>query len=192
MNKLIIFSAPSGAGKTSILQEVLKHDLNIEFSISATSRPRRKGERNGRDYHFLTTEEFLEKIKNKEFLEWEEVYRGSYYGTLKSEVQRIQQKNKHVIFDVDVKGGRKIKEFYGSQALAIFIMPPSIQELEHRLRRRGSENEESLRKRLARVQEEMLYADDFDKIIVNENLQDAIDKTYHTIVRFTSKQGTRK
>src|SRR5665647_969411 len=146
--KLIIFSAPSGAGKTTIVKHLLLCDLNFGFSISATTRKPRGNEVNGREYYFLSEEEFKRKIENHEFLEWEEVYPGSYYGTLKSELDRIWKLGKHVIFDVDVIGGINIKKFYPNETLSVFVMPPSIEELEVRLRMRDTETPENLAKRL--------------------------------------------
>ncbi|HPF51197.1 MAG TPA: guanylate kinase, partial [Draconibacterium sp.] len=140
--KLIIFSAPSGAGKTTIVKYLLQKGLDLEFSISATSREPRANEINGKDYYFLSTEEFVQKVQNDEFLEWEEVYKGIRYGTLKSEVERIRNNGKNVIFDVDVVGGLNIKKYYGDEALAIFVQPPSVEELRKRLTSRSTETEE--------------------------------------------------
>jgi len=175
--KLIIFSAPSGAGKTTIVKKLLKDFPNLEFSISACSREKRPKEIDGKDYYFLSAEEFKTKIENNEFLEWEEVYPGSFYGTLKSEVERIWANGKHVIFDVDVVGGMNIKNYYNEKALAIFIMPPSVEELENRLQRRDTETQESLKKRIAKAEHEMTFADKFDTIVVNTVLEDAVSET---------------
>ncbi len=180
--KVIIFSAPSGAGKTTIAKEILTSFDTIDFSISATSREMRKGERDGVDYYFLSPDEFRKKIDNNEFLEWQEVYPGSFYGTLYAEVQRIWDEGKHVMFDVDTLGGMNIKSIYMEKALSIFISPPSINALEERLRKRSTETEEGLQKRMSRAAFELSYAEKFDKIIVNENLQIAIEET-KTVIR---------
>ena len=184
--KVIIFSAPSGAGKTTIAKEILNSFPNINFSISATSREMRKDEKNGVDYYFLTVDNFKKKITNDEFLEWQEVYAGSLYGTLKSEVQRIWNEGKHVMFDVDTLGGINIKNIYQKKALSIFIQPPSVKELEERLRKRSTETEESLRKRMERAEFELSFANQFDKIITNHNLQKAIEETKKIISEFIS------
>ena len=186
--KVIIVSAPSGAGKTSIVKHVLEFLPELRFSTSATTRAMREGEVNGRDYHFLTVEDFKEGIRNDEFLEWEEVYANQFYGTLKSEIQRIWDEGKTVIFDVDVKGGLNIKKYFGDDAMAIFIEPPSIQELENRLRKRGTETEESLRKRVEKAEYELSFAPLFDKIIVNDNLDDARAEMLGAIREFLDKE----
>ena len=185
--KLIILSAPSGSGKTTILKYLLQRDLNLEFSVSATSRQKRTNEVHGRDYYFLTADEFKTKIESGEFLEYEEVYPGLYYGTLKTEVERIRNKGKHVIFDVDVEGGINIKKFYGNEALAIFVKPPSIEELERRLRNRSTETEEIIRIRLDKAVKELTYADKFDKIVVNDNLKNAQIEVEREIRAFTNQ-----
>jgi guanylate kinase len=182
--KLIIFSAPSGAGKTTLVKALLESSLNLEFSISAASREKRPAETDGKDYYFITADEFREKIARNEFLEWEEVYKDHFYGTLKSEVQRIWSKGHHVIFDVDVMGGLNIKKFYEEKALAIFVMPPSVEELENRLRKRSTESEENLKKRIDKARHEITYASDFDKIIVNENLNVAIREAKELVQKF--------
>ena len=174
--KLIIFSAPSGAGKTSIVKEVLKNTPQLEFSISACSRPKRPGETEGTDYYFLTPEAFRQKIEEGAFLEWEEVYPGSYYGTLHSEVERIWDKGKHVVFDVDVAGGLTIKKRFPEKALAIFIKPPSVEELRKRLINRNTETPESLEKRLGKARQELSFAKDFDRVVVNDKLEDAVSE----------------
>lgn len=171
--RLFIFSAPSGAGKTTIVQHLLKSDLNLEFSISAASRSKRPNEIDGKHYYFITADQFRKKIENDEFLEWEEVYKDHYYGTLKSEVERIRNAGNHVIFDVDVVGGLNIKKYYKDEALAIFVMPPTPQHLEQRLRGRSTENEEQLKKRIEKAEQELKYADQFDTILVNDNLDTA-------------------
>ncbi len=175
--KLIIFSAPSGSGKTTIVRHLLKVFKNrIDFSISATSRPKRGVEENGKDYHYLSVEEFKQKIENKEFLEWEEVYAGVHYGTLRSEVQRIWDSGKHVIFDIDVEGGLNLKRQFGDQALAVFVMPPSIKILEERLNTRSTDTPESIARRVAKAEKELKTADLFDTFILNEDLDEALVK----------------
>ena len=156
--KVIIFSAPSGAGKTTIAKEILRRIPNLEFSVSACSRPIRKGEKDGVDYYFLTIEDFKRKIDNDEFLEWQEVYPGSYYGTLKSEMQRIWNDGKNVMFDVDTFGGINIKKIYKDKALSIFIKTPTIETLEERLKARGTETEDSLKKRMDKAKIELSYS----------------------------------
>ena len=177
--KLIIFSAPSGAGKTTLVKHLLVSGLNIEFSVSAASRKKRHNEQNGKDYYFISVEEFRSKINNDEFLEWEEVYTDHFYGSLKSEVDRIWAKGMHVIFDVDVVGGLNIKKYYKERALAVFVMPPTPADLEKRLRGRLTESEENLQKRLNKALHELSYADKFDKILINDDLgkakKDAIE-----------------
>ena len=185
--KLFIFSAPSGSGKTTIVKHLLKRDFNLEFSISATSRPKRKNEVDGKDYYFLSTEDFKEKIANNEFLEWEEVYEGCYYGTLKTEVERIRNNGKNVIFDVDVAGGVNIKKYYKDEALSIFIQPPSIQELEKRLRGRNTDNEEVITKRVEKFNYELTFAEKFDKIIINDKLEDAFFEAESTLSQFINQ-----
>ncbi|RUA23495.1 MAG: guanylate kinase [Bacteroidetes bacterium] len=182
--KLIIFSAPSGAGKTTIVKEVLKTDIPFAFSVSATSRKPREGEVHTKDYHFLSVNDFKESIEKEHFLEWEEVYENQYYGTLKSEVESKRQQGYNVIFDVDVVGGLNIKKYYGEEALAIFIMPPSIEELKKRLQGRGTETEESFNKRIAKAEHEMTFAKDFDVVIVNDDLQKAVQETIDKIRNF--------
>jgi guanylate kinase len=172
--KLIIFSAPSGAGKTTIVRHLLEQDLNLEFSISATSRARRHTETDGKDYYFLSEEEFKAKIANDEFLEWEEVYNGTLYGTLKSEVERICKMGKNVIFDVDVVGGCNIKKYYGPQALAVFVQPPSVAELRNRLVSRSTDAMEVIEKRIAKAEFELTFAPQFDCIVVNDELKKAL------------------
>ena len=186
--KVIIVSAPSGAGKTSIVKHVLDFLPELRFSTSATTRAMREGEVNGRDYHFLTVDDFKRGIDRDEFLEWEEVYHNQFYGTLKSEIRRIWDEGKVVIFDVDVKGGLNIKKFFGDDALAVFIEPPTVQELENRLRKRGTETEESLRKRVEKAEYELSFAPQFDKIIVNDNLDDARAEMLHTIREFLDEE----
>ena len=187
--KLIIFSAPSGAGKTTIVRHLLEQDLNLEFSISATSRGMRHTETDGKDYYFLTPQEFRSKIDNHEFLEWEEVYAGTYYGTLKSEVERIRSNGQNVIFDVDVVGGCNIKKFYGDDALAVFIQPPSIEELRKRLISRSTDSPEVIEKRVAKAEYELTFASQFDRIIVNEHLETAFDEAEKCIREFINRKS---
>jgi guanylate kinase len=185
--KLIIFSAPSGAGKTTIVRHLLEKNLNLEFSVSATSRGPRPNEINGKDYYFLTEKEFKQKIENDEFLEWEEVYKGIYYGSLKSEVERIRNLGKNVIFDVDVIGGLNIKMFYGDEALAIFVQPPSIEELRKRLISRSTETEEKIQMRIAKAEHELSFASQFDLLITNNDLQQACREAENIIREFIGK-----
>lgn len=184
MGKLIVISAPSGAGKTSIVHYLLNELPNLCFSISATSRVKRNNEFDGKDYHFLGVEQFKQKIKEDAFLEWEEVYDNQYYGTLKSEIDRIWNIEKTVIFDVDVAGGINIKKQYPSECLSIFIMPPSIEVLKERLNNRGSESEESLAKRLEKAEEEISQNQKFDMVILNDDLQTACTETKEVIINF--------
>jgi guanylate kinase len=185
--KIIIFSAPSGAGKTTIVHEVLKRLSYLEFSVSATTRPKREHEINGRDYYFLTEERFKYYVEKGSFLEWEEVYAGRYYGTFLSEVQRIITHGNSAVFDVDVKGGINIKSYYKAEALSVFIMPPSTEVLRQRLVNRGTESPDEIERRMARVMEELDMAPQFDTIIVNEVLNDAIEKTVEAIHAFLQK-----
>lgn len=184
MKSAILFSAPSGSGKTTIIKRLMQYFDCFEFSISATCRTPRTGERDGVDYYFLTPEAFDEKVKQDAFLEWEEVYAGTRYGTLKSEIDRICNMGKVVIFDVDVNGGINIKKYFGNDALAIFVMPPSIEVLEQRLRQRGTESEESILKRLGRSANELKEAPKFDVTIVNDDLDRAVDQTRQVIEQF--------
>lgn len=172
--RAIIFSAPSGSGKTTIVRHLLKAIPVLEFSISACSREPRENELHGRDYYFLTREEFRTGIERDEFLEWEEVYEGHYYGTLKTELERIWHAGKHAVFDVDVVGGSNLKGIFGEDALAVFIRPPSLEVLEQRLRDRSTDPEEKIRDRIAKASSEMEYADRFDVIIVNDRLEDTL------------------
>lgn len=185
--RAILFSAPSGSGKTTIIKRLMQHFDFFEFSISATSRQPREGERDGVDYYFLTPDEFMKEVEAGQFLEWEEVYANVRYGTLKSEIERICAKGKVVVFDVDVNGGINIKRFFGDDALAIFVMPPSIEVLEQRLRHRGTESEESIQKRLGRSAKELGEAHRFDVTIVNDNLDDAVEQTKRTITEWLSR-----
>lgn len=182
--KVVIFSAPSGSGKTTIVHQILKMFPFFEFSISACSRQPRANEENGKDYYFLPIETFREKIINQEFLEWEEVYQDHLYGTLKSEVDRIWAKNHVVIFDVDVVGGSNLKKYFDHKALSIFVMPPSLQVLEERLLKRGTENPDSLKKRIEKASYEMSFAPKFDLQIINDQLDVAVLETKNAIEKF--------
>lgn len=182
--KIIIFSAPSGAGKTTIVRHLLNKDSNFGFSVSATSRSPRCNEINGRDYYFLTTEEFKVRVENDEFLEWQEVYPGCFYGTLKSEVIRIFDLGKNILFDVDVVGGSNIKKYFGEKALAIFVQPPSVSELEKRLIARSTDSPEVIRKRVDKAAKEMAYSDLFDIVIINDSLEDAFRETEKHVEQF--------
>ncbi len=189
MGKVIIFSAPSGAGKTTIVQRLLSQNDQLDFSISACTRPRRTHEQHAKDYYFLSPEQFRRKIQENAFIEWEEVYENMYYGTLKSEVERIWKEGKHVLFDVDVKGGLHLKNFYQERALAIFIAAPSLQVLEDRLRNRDTDPEHSIRRRLAKAQQEISYEDQFDHVIVNDNLEEAVRQAQTLIEHFIYQES---
>jgi guanylate kinase len=187
--KLIVFSAPSGSGKTTIVQHLLKQkELNLDFSISATSRNPREHEVNGEDYYFMSLEEFKKHIKQDDFLEWEEVYRDNFYGTLKKEVERIWEKGKHVVFDIDVVGGLDIKHIYPERTLAVFVEPPSIEELKIRLKKRKTETEDRINMRVAKASIEMATAPQFDFIIVNNDLQKALEESYTLVHNFVNNQ----
>ena len=173
--KCVIFSAPSGAGKTTIVQALLAKDLGLDFSISACSRDPRPNEINGKDYYFLGVEGFKQQIEKGAFIEWEEVYTHNFYGTLKDEIRRIWDKGNAVIFDVDVIGGLNLKKIFGDNALAIFVQPPSFEELEHRLRMRSTESEDKINQRMSKARNELEYASQFDRILVNKDLTKAID-----------------
>lgn len=182
--KLIIISAPSGAGKTTIVKYLMSKDLRLEFSISATTRKPRGNEMNGKEYYFITIKEFRKRIAGGDFTEWQEVYKDQLYGTLKEEIERIKNKGNNILFDVDVKGGINLKNLFGDRALSVFLMPPSLDELEKRLHRRGTENRERIRMRIEKAQEEISLADHFDHIVVNDNLEMAEKETYEIIKNF--------
>ncbi|WP_298113459.1 guanylate kinase [uncultured Bacteroides sp.] len=184
MNKLIIFSAPSGSGKSTIINYLLTQGLHLAFSISATSRPPRGTERNGVEYFFLSPEEFRQRIANDEFLEYEEVYKDRFYGTLKSQVEKQLQAGQNVVFDVDVVGGCNIKQFYGDRALSIFIQPPSIEELRKRLVGRGTDTPDVIESRVAKAAYELTFAPKFDKIIINDDLEKAKAEALQVITQF--------
>lgn len=186
--KLIVFSAPSGSGKTTIVRHLLQQpELHLAFSISATSRHKRDGETDGKDYYFISADDFKTKIKDEQFLEYEEVYKDNFYGTLKSEIERIWAMGKHVIFDVDVFGGIRIKKQFPDQTLAVFVQPPSIEELEKRLRNRKTETEEKIAMRIAKASRELNMATVFDTIIENANLEDAKNEAFRQVYDFIDK-----
>ncbi len=182
--KMFVFTAPSGAGKTTIVRHLLSHFEFLDFSISATTRAKRDHEVNAKDYYFLTPQEFRTKVKNNEFVEWEEVYDDQFYGTLKSEIDRIWAKNKHIVFDIDVRGATNLKGMYGEDCLAVFIKPPSLEILIERLKSRNTESQGSLKKRIARVKREMGYENDFDQILINDLLQVALKEAEFLIEDF--------
>jgi guanylate kinase len=184
--KLIIVSAPSGAGKTTIVKHLLSLPLDLEFSVSATSRTPRTGEINGRDYFFISMEEFKKKITEKAFVEWEEVYPGIYYGTLKSEIDRIFADLKNVIFDVDVIGGMNLRKIFGKKALSLYVMPPSLQVLEQRLRSRSTETDEKIATRLEKAAYEITFASRFDRIIINDKLETTLREAETIVHDFIS------
>jgi guanylate kinase len=184
VGKLIVISAPSGAGKTSIVHHLLKNMPELSFSVSACSREKRDNETHGKDYYFLGVEGFQNKIKEDAFLEWEEVYENQYYGTLKSEIERIWSEGKTVIFDVDVIGGLNIKKQYPKECLSLFIMPPSVDVLRERLSGRGSESEEKLEMRLAKAEQEISKNQEFDKVILNDDFGIACEETMEVITNF--------
>ena len=187
--KLIVFSAPSGSGKTTIVRHLLKQqELKLDFSISATSREARGNEVNGQDYYFLSLKDFKQKIKNDEFLEWEEVYRDNFYGTLKSEVERIWKKGKHVIFDIDVVGGLDIKNIYPESTLAVFVKPPSIEELKIRLKKRKTESDDKISMRVAKASIELATAPQFDFIIENNHLGTALKEAYNLVSNYVGAE----
>lgn len=185
--KLIIFSAPSGAGKTTIVKYLLQQNFNLEFSISATSRKARHTEIQGKDYYFLSEKEFQQRVDNNEFLEWEEVYKGTCYGTLKSEVERIRNLGKNVIFDVDVVGGLNIKKQYGDQALSVFVQAPSVDELANRLQTRSTETDEKIQIRIAKAEHELSFANKFDVVVVNDNIEEAFLVAENILSKFLEK-----
>ena len=188
MGRIVIISAPSGAGKSTIINYVLSQGVDLQFSISATSRKPRGNEQDGVEYHFLSEEEFRTKIDNGEFLEYEEVYPGLFYGTLKSEINRIFVTGKNVILDIDVVGGCNVKNYYGDKSLSIFIQPPSIEELRNRLEARGTDTPETIDKRVDKAAKEMQYASRFDKTIINDNLESAQQETLLTIKNFLEQK----
>ena len=183
--KLLIFSAPSVSGKTTIVKYLLERpELNLAFSVSATSRPQRGKERHGTNYYFMSTSEFKQHIKNGDFLEWEEVYRDNFYGTLKSEVDRLWAEGKNVIFDIDVVGGLRIKKKFPEQTLAVFVKPPSVDELKIRLKKRSTESEDKINMRVAKASVELATAPQFDRVIKNYDLDKALQESYQLVAEF--------
>lgn len=185
--KLVIITAPSGGGKTTIVKYLLNKGLNLAFSVSATTRPIRGNETDGEDYFFLTVHEFKEKIENNEFVEWEEVYKDLFYGTLKSELERIWANENHVLFDVDVNGGISLKNKFGTSSIAIFIMPPSVEELENRLVKRKTDTPEKIRIRVEKAKDELKLANQFDTIIVNHQLDKAKEEAFKIVSSFLGR-----
>ena len=186
--KVVIFSAPSGAGKTTIVKHLLSVNSTLAFSISACSREKRNTEVDGKDYYFLTVDDFQQKIKSKSFVEWQEVYKDNYYGTLKSEVQRIWKENKSIIFDVDVVGGLHLKKYFGDKAISIFVKTQSLNELETRLRNRKTETEFTLQTRLHKAKKEMKYEKEFDFILVNDHPETSFQKAESIVNSFLNPQ----
>lgn len=186
--KIIIISAPSGTGKSTIINRIIDApELNLGFSVSCTSRAPRAGEKHGVNYYFITDEEFCCRIDRGEFIEWEEVYAGTHYGTLASEVDRVTGEGRNLLLDIDVKGAVHVKKRYGARALSIFIMPPSVEVLGERLRGRGTDGEETIQRRLARAEEELSYAPQFDRTVVNDDLDTAVEQTRQLIYDFLKK-----
>ena len=185
--KVIIFSAPSGSGKSTIINYLMQQDLNLAFSISATSRPPRGTEQHGVEYFFLTPEDFRQRITNGDFLEYEEVYKDRFYGTLKEQVEKQLESGQNVVLDVDVKGGCNIKNYYGNRALSIFIQPPSIETLRQRLNGRGTDSPEVIEDRIARAEYELGFADKFDTVIVNDNLEQAQQEALQILKKFLNE-----
>jgi len=191
--KLIIFSAPSGSGKTTIVKHLLEQpELNLAFSISATSRPRRGREKHGEHYYFMSISEFKRHIKQEDFLEWEEVYRDNFYGTLKSEVERLWAEGKNVIFDIDVVGGLRIKKKFPERTLAVFVKPPSVDELKIRLKKRSTESDDKINMRIAKASVELATAPQFDKIIKNYDLQEALEASHALVADFVGAKKIPK
>ena len=183
--KLLIFSAPSGSGKTTLVRYLLDQpELNLAFSVSATTRPRRGDEKEGENYYFMSRDEFIQKIKDEEFVEWEEVYRDNFYGTLRSEVERLWAEGKNVIFDIDVAGGLRIKRKFPERTLAVFVKPPSIDELKIRLKKRSTESDDKINMRIAKASVEMATEPLFDAVIKNYDLQEALEEAHQMVARF--------
>lgn len=189
--KVLIFSAPSGSGKSTIVNHILSLHPEVEFSVSATSRAPRGSEVHGVEYYFLSEDEFREKIARNEFVEYEEVYAGSFYGTLKEEVKRIWAKDHVIIFDVDVKGGVNLKKYFGAKALSVFIQAPSIEELRRRLEKRGTDSPEAIDRRVAKAEEEMTYAPLFDRVLVNDDLETAFKEAEEMVDKFLAEPQKR-
>lgn len=182
--KLIIFSAPSGSGKTTLVRHLLSHRNDLAFSVSCCTREAREGETDGKDYYFVSPEEFRQKIENEAFAEWEEVYENHYYGTLNAEIERLWQAGKHVIFDIDVVGGLNLKKKFGDRALAVFVQPPSVEVLEQRLINRNTDSPEKLRMRVDKAKEELTYAPDFDELVINDQLDEAKNEVDNLVENF--------
>jgi guanylate kinase len=187
--KIVIISAPSGAGKSTIVNHLLGKDLNLEFSVSATTRNPRGKEKDGKEYYFMSVKEFRNRVRRGKFIEWEEVYKNQLYGTLKSEIARIWANGNHVLFDVDVKGGVNLKNIFGHKAISIFVMPPSLNELEKRLVKRGTDDPAKIRMRVEKAEEEIKLADQFDSIVINDNLGRAKNEVYKLVNSFICKQN---
>lgn len=185
--KVVIFCAPSGTGKTTIIKRLLETDLNLQFSVSACSRAKRQEEIEGKDYYFISVNEFRKRIKEDQFIEWQEVYKDQYYGTPRSEIERLWQNDKVIVFDVDVYGGLNLKKIFGDKALSFFLLPPSEDELEARLKKRQTEDEISFMKRIDKAREEMSHAGKFDAQIINDRIEDAVSQAYKAIKVFISQ-----
>lgn len=191
--KLIVFSAPSGSGKTTIVRHLLAQpELNLAFSVSATSRPRRPREKHGEHYYFMSVSQFKQHIRNEDFLEWEEVYRDNFYGTLKSEVERLWAEGRNVIFDIDVAGGLRIKRKYPDRTLAVFVKPPSVDELKIRLKKRSTESDDKINMRIAKASVELATAPQFDTIIKNYDLDTALREAYDLVADYVGASGPKK
>lgn len=191
--KLIVFSAPSGSGKTTIVRHLLAQpELNLAFSVSATSRPRRPREKHGEHYYFMSVSQFKQHIRNGDFLEWEEVYRDNFYGTLKSEVERLWAEGRNVIFDIDVAGGLRIKRKYPDRTLAVFVKPPSVDELKIRLKKRSTESDDKINMRIAKASVELATAPQFDTIIKNYDLDTALREAYDLVANYVGASGPKK
>ena len=186
--KVLIFTAPSGSGKTTIVRHLLNKLDILGFSVSATTREKRPHEVDGKDYYFISRDDFSKKIKEKAFIEWEEVYQDQYYGTLKSEVNRVWNEEKHIVFDIEVKGATNIKELYGDQALAVFIKVPTLQELVRRLKARKTETEASLKKRIKRIKKELTFEQSFDVVLINDDLENTLAKAEQIVLEFLEVQ----
>lgn len=184
MGKVLIFSAPSGSGKTTIVKHLLKHFPELEFSISATSRAPRGEEKDGIDYYFMDAADFMARVEEGEFVEWEEVYKGTCYGTLRAEIDRIWDRGHVVVFDVDVVGALNIKKLFGDQALSVFIMPPSVEALRERLVGRGTDTPEAIERRLAKAEQEIAYAPKFDRVVINDDLETAYAEAVQVVGDF--------
>lgn len=185
-HKHLVFTAPSGAGKTTIVRHLLQHFEELDFSVSATTRSKRGHEVDGKDYYFLSQDTFERKLKNNEFVEYEEVYKGQYYGTLFSEVERIEKNGKHIVFDIDVKGAVSIKKAFGDRVLTVFVKPPSFEILKQRLIDRNTETEEALKTRIARMKEELTFESKFDRVLVNDLLEVTLEEAEHIVANFLS------